>query len=128
MNIRDAHKRLHHRGLLLVLLTLCFYAKPACATDETPVHMVRFTDYEDGSIDDWLEGKGSRFEHEDRNRNRIDFDVESNELVREAKRIAFDIVANETVSVPTLITARMDSGANRFSSDASSKQGAATKR
>ena len=72
------------------------------------VHVVRFTDYAQGSIEDWLQGKGFRFEQDAKRRDRIDLDVGTNGLVLEAKRRAFGIMPNESVNVPTFTHIEID--------------------
>ena len=84
---------------------------------------MRFTDYAQGSIDDWLQGKGFRFEQDAKRRDRIDLDVGTNGLVLEAKRRAFGIMPNESVNVPTFTHIEIDWGVNKFPSGASYEQG-----
>jgi len=87
------------------------------------VHVVRFTDYEQGPIDDWLLGKGFRLEEDARRRNRIDLDIGSSGLVLEAKRRALGIMLNESVNVPDFTFIEIDWGVNKHPSGASYEQG-----
>ena len=78
----------------------CLPMKDVFADGGKLVHLVSFTDYEEGPIDDWLLGKGFRFERDARRRDRIDLDVGENGLVIEAKRRVHGIMTNESVNVP----------------------------
>ncbi len=53
----------------------CVPTKDVFADGGKLVHLVTFTDYEEGPIDDWLMGKGFRFERDARRRYLIDLDV-----------------------------------------------------
>ncbi len=46
------------------------------AEEERLIHVIRFGDYESGSIEDWLQQKGFIFERDAKKRDRIDFDIE----------------------------------------------------
>ena len=108
---------------VVALLSAGIAVAPVSAADRKLVHVVRFTDYAQGSIDDWLQGKGFRFEQDAKRRDRIDLDVGSNGLVFEAKRRAFGIMPNESVNVPTFTHIEIDWGVNKFPSGASYEQG-----
>ncbi len=111
---------------LIFLLSLLFAGlanAPTSANDGKLVHVLRFTDYEIGSIDDWLQGKGFQFQQDAQRRNRIDLDVGSSGLVLEAKRRAFGIMSNESVNVPTFTHIEIDWGVNKFPAGASYEQG-----
>ena len=77
---------------LIFLLSLLFAGlanAPTSANDGKLVHVLRFTDYEIGSIDDWLQGKGFQFKLDARQRrNRIKLGVGPNGLMLEANRSA----------------------------------------
>ncbi len=108
---------------VVALLSAGIAVARVSAADRKLVHVVRFTDYAQGSIDDWLQGKGFRFEQDAKRRDRIDLDVGSNGLVLEAKRRAFGIMPNESVNVPTFTHIEIDWGVNKFPSGASYEQG-----
>ena len=65
--------------LLSLFLALCF-AAPLQANGGKLVHVVRFTDYDAGSIEDWLQGKGFKFEQDAQKRNYVDLDVDDRGL------------------------------------------------
>ena len=111
---------------LIFLLSLLFAGlanAPTSANDGKLVHVLRFTDYEIGSIDDWLQGKGFQFKQDAQRRHRIDLDVGSTGLVLEAKRRAFGVMPNESVNVPTFTHIEIDWGVNKFPAGASYEQG-----
>ena len=113
------HRSVRH----LAVCAVCISVVPVEAGAENPVRLVRFTDYNEGSIDDWLKAKGFQFEQDAKNRNRIDFDVGTNGLVVEAKRQVFGIMPNESVDIASFTTVEIDWGVNRFPSGASYEQG-----
>ncbi len=108
---------------VVALLSAGIAVAPVSAADRKLVHVVRFSDYAQGSIDAWLQGKGFRFEQDAKRRDRIDLDVGSNGLVLEAKRRAFGLMPNESVNVPTFTHIEIDWGVNKFPSGASYEQG-----
>lgn len=48
--------------LILVLVFIGAATGPVSAHGEKLAHTVIFTDYDEGSIDDWLRGKGFKFD------------------------------------------------------------------
>ncbi len=108
---------------LLALFSLFLPSAPTSATDGKLIHVVRFTDYEKGQIDDWLLGKGFKFKQDADRRDRIDFKVGSSGLVLEAKRRAHGIMPNESVNVPAFTHIEIDWGVNKHPAGASYEQG-----
>jgi len=111
---------------LIFLLSLLFAGlanAPTSANDGKLVHVLRFTDYEQGSIYDWLQGKGFQFKQDAKRRHRLDLDVGSSGLVLEAKQRALGIMPNESVNVPTFTHIEIDWGVNKFPAGASYEQG-----
>ncbi len=94
-----------------------------CAGEGKLVHVVRFTDYETGPVEDWLQGKGFQFKEDARRRDRIDLDVGEEGLILEAKRRAFGILMNESVNVPDFTYVEIDWGVAEFPKGASYEQG-----
>lgn len=105
---------------ILLLLTL---NGPVFATDGKLVDVVRFSDYADGPVEDWLKGKGFKFEQDASNRSRIDLDVGDNGLVLEAKRPALGLMPNKSVNVPDFSYVEIDWGIDRFPTGASYEKG-----
>ncbi len=109
--------------ILLSLFLALSLAAPLRANDDKLVKVLRFTDYEDGSIEDWLEGKGFQFERDARKRNYVDLEVDDRGLVIEAKRRAFGILPNESVNLPDFSYIEIDWGVDKFAEGASYEQG-----
>ena len=109
----------------IILALIVIYFIPASALTEPVklVHIIRFSDYEIGSEEDWLLGKGFQFKEDARHRNRIDLEVSNGNLAIEAKRRAFGIMPNETVNIPEFSTIEIDWGINKFPEGASYEQG-----
>lgn len=95
-------------------------AQPA---DPRLAEIVRFSDYETGPVEDWLQGKGFRFEQDARSRSRIDLDVGETGLTVETKRAALGLMPNEAVNVPDFTHIEIDWGVNRFPTGASYEKG-----
>ncbi len=108
---------------VLTLISSALPIAPISADDGKLVHVVRFIDYKLGSIDDWLQGKGFRFEQDSQRRDHIDLDVGPSGLVLESKRRAFGIMPNESVNVPEFTRIEIDWGVNKFPKGASYEQG-----
>jgi len=58
--------------ILLALFSIFLTSPPVLAADGKLAHVVRFTDYQQGSIDDWLLGKGFKFQRDADNRDQIE--------------------------------------------------------
>ena len=104
-------------------IVLCLVSVVAVADSEKLVHVIRFSDYEAGSEENWLLGKGFQFKEDATRRNRIDLEVEDNSLTIDAKRHAFGMMPNETVNVPEFTYVEIDWGVNKFPEGASYEQG-----
>jgi hypothetical protein len=113
------------RFLIFILALFALYLPSArvFAGDGKLVSVIRFSDYEQGPIDDWLLGKGFKFEEDAKRRDRIDLDIGLNGLVLEAKRRAFGIMPDEAVNVPEFTFIEIDWGVNKHPSGASYEQG-----
>ncbi len=108
---------------LLALFSFFLPSAPIPAADGKLVHVIGFKDYQKGPIDDWLLGKGFKFEQDAKRRNRIDFDVVSKGLLLEAKRRAFGIMPNESVNLPDFTFIEIDWGVNQHPSGTSYERG-----
>ncbi len=108
---------------LLALFPIFLTSPPVLAADGKLVHVVRFTDYQKGPIDDWLLGKGFKFKQDADRRDLIDFDIVPNGLLLEAKRGAFGIMPNESVNVPAFTHVEIDWGVNKHPSGTSYERG-----
>jgi len=109
--------------MLLTVTIVCLLAVPALADSTKPIYVVRFDDYQEGSEEDWLMGKGFQFEQDAKRRDRIALEVGDGRLVIEAKRRAFGIMPDEAVNVPTFSSVEIDWGVDKFPEGASYEQG-----
>ena len=96
---------------------------PVWANESKLVHLVRFTDYESGSVEDWLQDKGFQFKEDAKRRDRIYLEVGEKGLILEAKRHAFGVMPNESVNVLEFTYVEIDWGVNKFPEGASYEQG-----
>ncbi len=108
---------------ILAFIILLSVSVSAIAETARLAHVIRFSDYEIGSEEDWLQGKGFKFQKDLRYRNRIDLEVNNASLTIEAKRRAFGFMTNETVNVSEFTHVEIDWGVNLFPEGASYEQG-----
>ena len=108
---------------LFVIFAALMAAAPVWANESKLVHLLRFSDYESGPVEDWLQGKGFQFKEDAKRRDLIDLDVGEKGLILEAKRHAFGVMPNESVNVPKFTYVEIDWGVNKFPEGASYEQG-----
>ena len=105
------------------ILIMVFTALPVWSKGDKLVHVMRFTDYQVGSEENWLQIKGFQFKEDALRRDRIDLGVGENGLTLEAKRRAFGVMLNESVNVPEFTFIEIDWGVDKFPVGASYEQG-----
>ena len=96
---------------------------PLHADEDKLVQIIRFSDYETGSIEDWLSTKGFQFERDLKRRNRVDFDIDLDRLVIETHRKAFGMMQNESVNLPDFTHVEIDWGVYKHPDGVSYEQG-----
>ena len=74
-------------GVAVAIAFAALMAERAFAADGKLVHAVNFSDYQDGSIEDWLKEKGFKFERDAKNRDKIDLDIGDKSLVLDTKPV-----------------------------------------
>ncbi len=105
------------------LAALALAAPPPAAAANQLVYVKTFTDYAEGSVGAWLQGKGFKAERDARRRDRIDLDVDPDKgLIVEAKRPVFGILANESVNVAEFTAVEIDWGVEVYPQGASYEQ------
>lgn len=109
--------------LLLAVLVTEFTANPAMSADDRLVHVVRFSDYESGPVETWLQEKGFKLERDAERQDRIDLGVDKNGLHLEIKSRALGLMPNESVNVPDFTKIEIDWGINKFPAGASYEKG-----
>ncbi len=92
-------------------------------SEESPDHLIRFDDYQSGSVEDWLITKGFAFEQDAKRRDRVELDVGERGLEISARRKAFGVLANESVNLSEFTFVEIDWGVDKFPSGASYEQG-----
>ncbi|MEF2146433.1 MAG: hypothetical protein V3573_13395 [Desulfovibrionaceae bacterium] len=107
-------------GLISIVSLFCL--QPAFAVADVLVRTVNFTDYVDGSIEDWLAQKGFRLEQDATKRDRIDLDVGPRGLVLTTKRPSLGLLPNESIDIPDFSYMEIDWGVNRHPAGASYEQ------
>lgn len=111
------------QAMLIAIAFAFLQFAPAVAGEGELVHVIRFTDYNSGSIDAWLRGKGFEFEQDAKNRDRIDLAADSNGLIVKAKRRAFGFMPNEGVNLSDFSFVEIDWAVNKFPAGASYEKG-----
>ena len=84
---------------------------------------IDFSDYEHGSVEDWLRDKGFKFERDARDRKKLDLNVGEEGLILEAKRPVFGILANEGVDLEKFTSIRLEWGILKYPEGVSYEQG-----
>lgn len=110
-------------ALGLAIFATAFGASLPPVSAEEPVRVMRFTDYQSGSVKDWLKRKGFVFSHDVAHPDAVGLNVNGKGLVIEAKRNAFGIMVNETMKVNDFSTVEIDWGVEGFPSGASYEKG-----
>lgn len=109
--------------ILSAILCALLPVSAGAAGDTKLVHVVRFTDYQQGPIEDWLRTKGFRFQLDAKSRAAIDFSVDGRGLGLVAKKPAFGVMPNEAVNVPKFRTIEIDWGVDKHPAGASWEKG-----
>jgi len=91
---------------------ICFWvsgiAETITDTFQKVNYYIDFSDYESGSVDNWLRSKGFKFERDARDRKKLDLDVNENGVILETKRPMFGIMVNEGVDLEEFTSLRLE--------------------
>ena len=82
-------------------------------------YLIDFSDYEEGSVEKWLESKGFVFEKDAKKRNLIELDVRDNGLVIEARKRVRGFLFNESVDIEKYSTVKIEWGILKYPEGAS---------
>ena len=103
---------------LLVLSSIGFSAHSAATTQADTFQKVNvlidFSDYESGSVEQWLREKGFEFKRDARNRKKLDLDVSDDALILEAKRRMRGFLINDSVDLEEFSTIRIEWGILKY--------------
>ncbi len=104
--------------LLVVLSSIGFSAHSAATTQADTFQKVNvlidFSDYESGSVEQWLREKGFEFKRDARNRRKLDLDVSDDALILEAKRRMRGFLINDSVDLEEFSTIRIEWGILKY--------------
>ena len=82
-------------------------------------YLIDFSDYEAGSIDEWLENKGFKFEQAARDRKKLDLDVDEGALILEAKKRLRGFIVNDSLEPRKYSGVRVEWGVVKYPRGAS---------
>jgi hypothetical protein len=85
--------------------------------------MIDFTDYENGSVEKWLEAKGFKFERDARNRKKLDLEVSEEGLILDIRKSMLGIILNEGVDLEEFTSIRLEWGVFDYPEGASYEEG-----
>jgi hypothetical protein len=116
--------------LAIIIFSLSKAVGNTKAADSTSVDtfqkvnfFIDFSDYKEGSVEQWLKEKGFVFERDARDRKKIDLDVGDDGLILEAKQPAFGIIINEGVDLEEFTSLRLEWGITQYPEGASYEKG-----
>ena len=111
---------------VVVTALLCLAVTPSWGEEADTFRKVNFaidfTDYEEGSVESWLEAKGFKFRRGARDRTKLDLDVGENGLILEAKKRVMGLIVNEGVDLEEFSSVRIEWGILSYPEDASYEQ------
>lgn len=85
--------------------------------------LVDFSDYSEGSVEDWLAAKGFKFEQGARDRTKLDLNVDNGELVLDAKKPVSGFLIDESADVKTFSKVQVEWGISKFPAATSYEKG-----
>ena len=85
--------------------------------------MIDFTDYEDGSVEKWLEAKGFNFERDARDRKKLDLEVSEEGLILDIRKSMLGIILNEGVDLEEFTSIRLEWGVLDYPEGVSYEEG-----
>ena len=107
-------------GAALVLIVyLSGLASPPTGAEELTTDFLDFTDFAEGSAEDWLRKKGFTLVRDAKKRDRLDINVDDHRLVLEAKVPALGLLMNESINIATFSEIEIDWGVLRYPDGAS---------
>jgi hypothetical protein len=82
-------------------------------------YLIDFSDYEEGSIDEWLKNKGFEFEQAAKNRQKLELDVDEGGLILEARTRLRGFIANYSLEPRKYSGVRIEWGVVKYPRGAS---------
>ena len=94
-------------------------SQPEKDTSKKNTFLIDFTDYEQGSIEEWLEEKGFELQEAAKNRKKLDLDVDEGALFFEAKKPLRALIVKESVDLGAYSKIKIEWGAVKYPRGAS---------
>ena len=88
-------------------------------TSQKNTFLIDFSDYEEGSIEEWLEKKGFELQEAARNRKELDLDVDEGALFLEAKKPLRALIVKDSVDPGEYSKVKIEWGAIKYPRGAS---------
>jgi hypothetical protein len=85
--------------------------------------IIDFTDYQDGSVEKWLQEKGFEFERDARDRKKLDLEVGEEGLILDIKAPMLGLIVNESVDLEEFTSIRIEWGVTDYPEGASYEDG-----
>ena len=82
-------------------------------------YLIDFSDYQEGSIEEWLKDKGFEFEQAARDRKKLDLDVDEGGLILEAKSRLRGFISNDSLEPRRYSGVRIEWGVIKYPKGAS---------
>jgi hypothetical protein len=93
--------------------------KQESAQSQKRYYLIDFSDYQEGSIEEWLKNKGFKFEQGARNRKKLDLDVDEGGLILEAKTRLRGFISNDSLEPRRYSGVRIEWGVVKYPKGAS---------
>ena len=93
--------------------------KPENGTSQKNTFPIDFSDYEEGSIEEWLEKKGFELKEEAKDRRKLDLDVDEDALFLEAKKPLMALIVIESVDLGKYSRIKIEWGVVKYPEGAS---------
>jgi hypothetical protein len=85
--------------------------------------MIDFSDYQEGSVEKWLQEKGFQFERDARDRKKLDLEVGEEGLILDVKTPMLGLIVNEGVDLEEFTSIRIEWGVTDYPEGASYEEG-----
>ena len=85
--------------------------------------MIDFSDYQEGSVEKWLQEKGFQFERDARDRKKLDLEVGEEGLILDVKTPMLGLIVNEGVDLEEFTSIRIEWGVIDYPEGASYEEG-----
>ncbi len=94
-------------------------SKPENGTTQKDTFVIDFSDYEEGSIEEWLEKKGFELKEAAKDRKKLDLDVDEGALFLEAKKPLMALIVKESVDLGKYSKVKIEWGVVKYPKGAS---------